>query len=91
MDQRQFSMRLSELTGVTPREAASMTEALGAVMGSRCADLDSVAIPAFGTFTASKHDEHIEEDAETGQRTLFPPAVVAEFRPSVILRHRLDQ
>lgn len=91
MDQRQFAARLSELTGATPREATAMTEALGAVLAARCADLDTVAIPGFGTFAASKHDERVETDPATGRRTLFPPTVTAEFRPSVILRHRLDQ
>lgn len=91
MDTRQFAARLSERTGNSPREAAAMIELLGAIIAANCSDLDTIAIPGFGTFTASKHDEYIVEDTETGRRMLYPPAIVTEFRPSVILRHRLEK
>lgn len=91
MDSKQFSARLAERTGVSVKDASAMTEALGAVLASVCAGLDIAAIPGFGNFTATKCDEKVVTDDVTKKRMLMPPAIVTSFRPSVILRHRLDK
>ncbi|MDE6494857.1 MAG: HU family DNA-binding protein, partial [Duncaniella sp.] len=53
-------------------------------------DRDSIAIHGFGTFKAEKTDERIETDAETGRRMLYPPKIEMTFRPSVVLRKKLN-
>lgn len=91
MDSKQFSARLAERTGVSAKDASAMTEALGAAIATVCAGLDTAAIPGFGNFTAVKREEEVVTDDVTKKRMLMPPAIVTSFRPSVILRHRLDK
>lgn len=68
-----------------------MIEAIGSTIAAICADLDSVAIPGFGTFSARKEEEHIALDPLTMKRTMYPPAIRPEFRPSVVLRHLIEK
>ncbi|MDE6588663.1 MAG: HU family DNA-binding protein [Paramuribaculum sp.] len=91
MDSKQFLARLAERACVSVKDASAMTEALGAALASVCAGLDTAAIPGFGNFTATKRDEEVVTDDVTKKRMLMPPTIVTSFRPSVILRHRLDK
>lgn len=91
MDSKQIAQRLADRTGYQLRDAVKMIETLGAVIAESCSNLDTIAIPGFGNFSATKHDERIEVDPLTMQRTLMPPSITPEFRPSVILRRRLLQ
>ena len=50
-----------------------------------CSNLESVAIPGFGTFTPIKSDERIVKDAD-GKSFLLPPSIELKWRPSVMLR-----
>ena len=53
------------------------------------ADMDSVAVPAFGTFTPVKHNEEESVDLSTGRRMLLPPEIRLEFAPSAAMLRRL--
>lgn len=64
-------------------------QALVEVIRETCGDLDTVAIPAFGSFTGVKIDEVIAEDGNG--KTLMPPRISVEFRPSVLLRKRIKK
>lgn len=68
-----------------------MLEALGNVIAESCGNLDTIAVPGFGNFTASKRNEYISENEVTGEKTLIPPSITVEFRPSVVLRNRLSR
>lgn len=59
------------------------------VMCQALTDLDSVAIPSFGTFTPVKRDEEITTDLSTGRRMLLPPQITLEFTPAAMLRKHL--
>lgn len=91
MDTRNISHRFAEKAGIQPKEAIRMIEAIGATIAEACGNLDIVAIPGFGNFSAQKKDECIVEDPDTKKRNLYPPVIVSEFRASVILRNRLSK
>jgi len=55
------------------------------------ANLDSVAIPSFGTFIPRKRDEEIADDLSTGRRMLLPPQITLEFTPAAMLRKKLSR
>ena len=89
MDNKQFRKRLSEITGRSAADIDSLTEGLAMVIAESCADLDSVAIPTFGTFVPVKHKEEVTTDLSTGKRMLLPPEIKLEFQPGGVLQKRL--
>lgn len=62
--------------------------AIGAAIVDILAEGNSVAIPGFGTFSPEKADEYVKAD-DSGRRLLMPPAIIVNFKPSVVLRNRL--
>lgn len=61
---------------------------IGAAIVDILAEGNSVAIPGFGTFSPEKADEYVKAD-DSGRRLLMPPAIIVNFKPSVVLRNRL--
>lgn len=89
MDAKTFNSRLSKALGCDPAEAAQLIEGLGSVFAREATELNSVAIPGFGTFVTSKKDEDIVVDPATGERVLTPPSITLGFQTSVALRKKL--
>lgn len=89
MDNKTFTSRLAKRLDREPGEVATLIEGLCNVFKEVGNNLDSVAIPGFGTFKSSKKDEMIVLDEATGERTLFPPVITMEFQPSIVLRKKL--
>ncbi len=89
MDHKQFKKRLSELTGRTGADIDALIEGLAIILRDSCSELDSVAVPTFGTFKPIKHKEEIVDDLSTGKRMLLPPEIKLEFQPGGLLRKRL--
>ncbi|MBO4945218.1 MAG: HU family DNA-binding protein [Muribaculaceae bacterium] len=91
MDSRQFISVVARESGFDSRQVSAAIESVSAAIARCCGALDTVAIPGFGNFMAEKEDEHIEMDPVSQQRTLMPPQIKVSFRPSVILRKRINQ
>lgn len=89
MDYKQFRKRLSELTGRENSDVDALVEGLSIILRESCSDIDSVAIPTFGTFVPVKHKEEVVTDLSTGNRMLMPPEIVVEFHPGGMLQKRL--
>ncbi len=89
MDYKQFRKSLCTELGREPRDIDALVEGLSIILRESCAELDTIAIPAFGNFVASKHDEEISVDLSTGKRMLMPPEISVEFVPGNILRNHL--
>lgn len=79
MDYKQFRRRLADRLHRQNADIDALTEGLSMVVSKACSDLDSVAVPAFGTFVATKHDEEISVDLSTGERMLMPPEITVDF------------
>ena len=90
MDSRQFAATISRNTGLDARKVSLAIETIAAILSRECADLSAVAIPGFGNFIPEKKDEEIHVDPVTLDRTLLPPSIQVTFRPSVILRKRIN-
>ncbi len=89
MDNKTFINRLAKRLNREPSEITTLAEGLCNVFIEVGNELDSVAIPGFGTFKSTKRDELIVTDETTGKRTLLPPAITMEFQPSIVLRKKL--
>lgn len=89
MEYKQFRKRLCELTGRKADDVDALVEGLAIILRDSCAELDSVAIPTFGTFVPEKHNEVVSTDLSTGKRMLMPPEISVIFRPGAMLQKRL--
>jgi len=70
-------------------EAKKLLYMIPEVMKKYAVELDSVAIPGFGTFAPEKKNEQIVDNNETGNKTMLPPVISVNFKSSVVLRKRL--
>lgn len=91
MDSKTFNSRLAGLLKRTPDETSTLTDALSKLLAETGSELDSIAIPGFGTFSTVKEDEAIVTDPATGKRTLVPPSIKMSFQPSVVLRKKMSR
>ena len=91
MDNKTFNGRLARALARPTDETATLTDALAKLMTELGGELDSMAIPGFGTFVPVKTDERVVTDASTGSRTLLPPSITMHFQPSVLLRKKLTR
>lgn len=89
MDTKTFTDNLSRRLNVDRQETQALTEALGKVLAARGAELDSMAIPGFGSFEPRMRKERVNVHPATGKRMLLPPKVVLTFRPSALLKDKV--
>lgn len=89
MDNKTLTEILAKRLNRKPEDIEKLLEAFIATVKSRCGDLDSVAIPGFGTFEAKKRLERVSINPATGKRMLIPPKVTLSFKPSALLKNKL--
>ncbi|MBD5177446.1 MAG: HU family DNA-binding protein [Bacteroidales bacterium] len=88
MDHKQFRKLIADRTHRSVSDVDALIEGLAIIMRESCSDLDSVAIPTFGTFIPVKHPETVVRDLSTGKRMLMPPEISLEFNPGgMFLKH----
>lgn len=89
MDSKTLLSRLSMESGKSTDEIASVVNAVASAIAAYAGNLDSVAVPGFGTFTAVHRPDSVRVDSE-GRRMLTPPSISVEFKSSVVLRKSLS-
>jgi len=90
MDHNTFISGLARQLRKQPQEIEALTESIAKALKDNAAELNSVAIPGFGRFDITKHDEYIADDPATGRRTLFPPEIKLSFTVGSMLKKRLS-
>ncbi|MDE6534596.1 MAG: HU family DNA-binding protein [Muribaculaceae bacterium] len=83
---KNFTQELSARIGRDKKSTLALLEGLQKALAQYCGDEETVAIPGFGTFVPSKHDERISQDELTGRTMLLPPEILLEFQPASKLR-----
>ena len=89
MDTKELIQCVAERIGRSESDSAKLVEGLSIVLKERLSELDSIAIPGFGTFQAKKKDERIVNNPSNGKRMLVPPRVVVNFKVSNVLKSKL--
>lgn len=72
-----------------PAEVTTLVDGLSVIFREAGSELDSIAVPGFGTFKSSKTEEKVITDETSGERKLYPPVISMEFQPSIVLRKKL--
>ncbi len=91
MDNKTLIDTLSKNLDISRDTVTSLLEGLTKTLGESGAELDSVAIPSFGTFEPRKRMERVALHPASGKRLLVPPKVVMTFRPSPVLKQRIKE
>lgn len=89
MDNKALKKLLLESTGKSSSEIDSFIEGVIGIIKDRCADMDTIAIPGFGTFEPRKRLERINIHPTSGKRILIPPKISLTFKTSAVLKQKL--
>ena len=91
MNNKEFTAELSSRTGVSVKETTDLIGKLIDEMTEELVEGNAVAILGFGTFDVKKKAERISVSPTTKQRMLVPPKLVLSFKPSSLLRDRVNK
>ena len=89
MDNKKLVETVANNLGRTTEDVNKLMEACASVLYARCSDMDSVAVPSFGTFEPRKRNERVLRNPATNKRMLVPPKIVVGFRVSKVLKSKL--
>lgn len=91
MDTKSFIETLSQNMSRSKPEVQNLISAFSNVLADKCSAMDTVAIPGFGAFEPRKRGERISVNPATGKRMLVPPKIQLVFRPSALLKQKLNK
>lgn len=91
MDHKRFIEKVSRLSKFDRETCGQLLTALTELIETSLAAGDSVSIPSFGSFEPRKRKERImSHPSHPGKRLLVPPKLVASFKPSAILKIKIN-
>lgn len=76
--------------GLSRNESADMVEAILERISAALVDGDAVKISSFGTFAVREKGARMGRNPKTGEEVPIDPRRVLVFRPSHILKERVD-
>ena len=77
--------------GLSRAESAGLVEMVLAHIGDTLVAGDNVKISSFGSFVLRRKGQRIGRNPKTGQEVPIEPRTVLTFRPSQLLRERINQ
>jgi len=90
MNNKQFLTELSFRNGLSLQDAGQKADALIEVMKGIWNDGDSFSLSGFGVMEVKKKNERISVNPNTGIKMLIPPKLAVSFKPSPLLKDRLN-
>lgn len=90
MDNKKLLDIVAKNLGRSPEDVAKLLEAFAGVLQARCADMDTVTVPGFGSFEPRMRNERVLNIPSNGKRMLVPPKVVLGFKVSKVLKSKLN-
>lgn len=77
--------------GLSRHESAEMVESLLAEISGALQKGEMVKISSFGSFSVRRKGERIGRNPKTGEEVPILPRTVLIFRPSHVLKHRINE
>jgi nucleoid DNA-binding protein len=90
MDSKTLIDRISRKLNLPTEECEEMFNSLAGLLSEKGAEMDNIAVPGFGTFEPKKRLERINVHPSTGKRMLLPPKIVMSFKPSALLKQKVN-
>ncbi len=91
MDTKTLIEKASAESSLDSTQGRAVVDAFASMLADCGTETDAVAVPGFGTFEAKKRLERVNVHPATGRRVLLPPKIVLAFKPSAILKQKLNQ
>lgn len=91
MDSKTLIDKLAARSSTTPAEAKLLLETFSGIVADAASAYDSVALPGFGSFEVRKRAERVAVHPSSGKRLLIPPKLALVFRPSSILKQKVNE
>ena len=88
METKEIISKIAERMGRERDDVQKLLDAFSVALKERCGELDSIAIPGFGTFEPRKKMERIVVNPANGKRMLVPPKVILNFKTSNVLKSK---
>jgi integration host factor subunit alpha len=85
-----LAARLQTQMGMTKQEALHMVERLFELMKSTLANSEDLLISGFGKFSVRQKQERRGRNPQTKESMILPARKVVVFRPSGVLRDRMN-
>lgn len=90
MDHKTFINGLSRQCGRDNADTERLVADLVRIIRETSSELDSVALPGFGSFVPVKENEYIAVDPDSGKTMLYPPQVSIKFNAGSMLKKRFS-
>lgn len=90
MNNKEFIAELSRRTGLNTRECTKKMNAFVSEFTHHLEEEDQISIPNFGIFETKKRLERVLVNPTTGQKMLVPPKIVVGFKPSTVLKNKIQ-
>lgn len=81
---------LHQEVGLSRTESAVLVESVLETIGERLVAGDNVKISSFGSFVLRHKGERVGRNPKTGEEVPIEPRTVLTFRPSQLLRERIN-
>lgn len=92
MDYKNFITRVGETAGLDADVCNAYQEAFAELLENYLAQGETVSIPSFGNFEPRKRNERIMSNPSAkGKRFLIPPKLVVSFKPSTVLKNKINK
>lgn len=90
MNNKEFTAELSARTGFNIKETGKLITALVSEMANQLGEDNLISIQGFGTFEVKKKVERVVVNPSTRQRMLVPPKMEIKFRPSALIKDKVN-
>lgn len=91
MDNKTFLEKVVASAGLDKGICAGMIHSLSEILEDSVSEGNVVSIPSFGNFEPRKRNERImSHPSSPGKRLLVPPKLVISFKPSSILKNKIN-
>ena len=90
MDNKTIIDNLAREVGLGKEKVQLMLSEFYNLLADHCLEMDSLIVPGFGQFEPKKRKERLSVHPASGKRLLVPPKLVLGFRPSGVLKNRVN-
>ena len=91
MDKKSLSVRVSQSTGLTQKDALAAVNATLAAVTAALAQGESVTLAGFGTFEVASRAARTARNLRTGETMTVQPTKIAVSRPSPALKAAVEE
>ncbi|MCI6486201.1 MAG: HU family DNA-binding protein [Bacteroidales bacterium] len=90
MNNKDFLNAVSRRMGISQKEVQEMSNAFAKALSENLDDENSLNVPGFGSFEVKKKLERVVVSPITKKRKLVPPKLALAFKPSSVLKDKIQ-